>query len=276
MIVMDAHYTAQSGADFMKRNAFACSDWSADDLAHLPPRQWLYGRHYIRGSIGATIANGGTGKTSLLIAEAVAMATGRNLLGVPVIERVRVLYWNGEEPPEEIKRRVYAVCQHYQIEPAELGGWLFTASGLEKPIALTNANHNGLVQLKHFLADDAIDVVIIDPFVASHRVGENDNMAIDAIAKQWAALANEQQVSIDLVHHTRKPPFGGEADNTIHDARGATALVDAARTVRVLNVMTEAEGRQGERRTASQLFPHRCRQGQLCAGRGRDLAAYRG
>ena len=51
------------------------------DIRSLPPRRWLYGRHYQRGVVSATVAPGGTGKTSLVMVDAVAMATGRNLLG---------------------------------------------------------------------------------------------------------------------------------------------------------------------------------------------------
>jgi len=226
------------GAQTGKRT-FATSDWG--DPASIPPRRWLYGRHYIRGSIGCTVANGGTGKTSLLIAEAVAMAAGRDLVGVATPERLRVLYWNGEEPPDEIRRRVYAVCQRYQLDPAEaLAGWLFIASGLERPINASN-ERGGLTELHWFLQDQPIDAVIVDPFVASHREKENDNAAIDAVAKRWAALANEKALSIDLVHHTRKPPIGDLNAYTANDSRGASALVDAARAVRILNAMTEAE-----------------------------------
>jgi AAA domain/Bifunctional DNA primase/polymerase, N-terminal len=51
------------------------------DPAALPPREWLYGRHYQRRTVSATVAPGGFGKTTLCMVEAVAMATTMNLLG---------------------------------------------------------------------------------------------------------------------------------------------------------------------------------------------------
>src|SRR5262249_15203889 len=51
------------------------------DIASIPPREWLYGRHYQRGVVSGTVAPGGRGKSSLVMVEAVAMATCRNLLG---------------------------------------------------------------------------------------------------------------------------------------------------------------------------------------------------
>lgn len=47
-----------------------------------------------------------------------------------------------------------------------------------------------------------IDVLVVDPFVSSHAVSENDNGAIDAVAKEWARVAKRANCSIVLVHHT--------------------------------------------------------------------------
>ena len=83
-----------------------------------------------------------------------------------------------------------------------------------------------------------IDVVMIDPFMSSHQVPENDNNAIDAVAKTWTMIADVTNTAIDLAHHTRKT---GGAAVTVEDGRGASALLGAVRPARVLNVMTEDE-----------------------------------
>jgi RecA-family ATPase len=49
-----------------------------------------------------------------------------------------------------------------------------------------------------------VDVLVIDPFVSSHGVNENDNSAIDAVAKTWARIAKRANCAIVLVHHSRK------------------------------------------------------------------------
>lgn len=49
------------------------------DPRTIPPRKWLYDKHFIRGYVSADIAPGGIGKTSLVLVEAIAMASGRNL-----------------------------------------------------------------------------------------------------------------------------------------------------------------------------------------------------
>ena len=71
------------------------------DPATFPRRKWLYSKQYIVGHVSTTIADGGIGKTNLSIAEGIALATGRNILGVDVPEPANVLYWNGEEPIDD-------------------------------------------------------------------------------------------------------------------------------------------------------------------------------
>jgi RecA-family ATPase len=84
-----------------------------------------------------------------------------------------------------------------------------------------------------------LDVFQVDPFVSSHRVTENDNNAIDRVAKTWARIADQTGVAIELVHHVRKTAPGQEI--TVEDGRGASALLAAARSARVLNPMAENE-----------------------------------
>jgi hypothetical protein len=80
---------------------------------NLPPRRFVYGRHLIERFLSSIVAPGGVGKSSLELVEILAMVTGRPLLGVKPARRLRVWYWNGEDPKEEIERRIAAICLHY-------------------------------------------------------------------------------------------------------------------------------------------------------------------
>jgi len=51
--------------------------------------------------------------------EAIAMASGHELLGIKPVKKLKVWYWNGEDPREEIDRRFAAICKHYGIKPEE-------------------------------------------------------------------------------------------------------------------------------------------------------------
>src|SRR4051794_40314849 len=52
------------------------------DPVSIPLRKWIYGRHYIRRFVSTTVAPGGVGKSSLGIVEALAIVSGRDLLGI--------------------------------------------------------------------------------------------------------------------------------------------------------------------------------------------------
>lgn len=216
------------------------------DPALIPARPWLYGRHLLRGQASVTVAPGGLGKSSLSIVEALAIVTGRELLGDTIHDRgLSVWLFNLEDPRDELERRIAAAMQHHHIHADELGGRLFFDSGRERELCTAIQNREGTHVIEPVYDDLArqiharkIDVLVIDPFVSSHQVGENDNGAIDLVAKKWAQLADECNCAIELVHHTRKTN-GEEA--TTEAARGASSLLSAARSGRVLNRMTSDE-----------------------------------
>jgi hypothetical protein len=80
----------------------------------------------------------------------------------------------------------------------------------------------------------------IDTFVASHTAAENDNTKIALVARQWAAIAEETKCAVELVHHVRKLGNGATV-LTVEDARGASALIAAVRSARVINAMQKEQ-----------------------------------
>lgn len=219
------------------------------DPATIPPREWLYGRLYIRGNVSVTVAPGGIGKTSLAIVEALAMTTGKPLLGDKVFggKPLRVWLYNGEDPQEELDRRIGAAMLHYGITPHDIGGRLFVNSGRDMPLKLAVETPNGgrrlnqpaLASLETTLTENRIDVASFDPWVGIHGVHENDNVEIDMVAKALGGVAERARCALGFNHHARKSLAAGET--RMEDSRGASALIDAARVGRVLNVMTDQE-----------------------------------
>ncbi|MFF9552738.1 AAA family ATPase [Methylobacterium fujisawaense] len=218
------------------------------DASAIPERQWVYGRHYVRKFVSVTVAPGGVGKSSLAIAEALAMTSGQSILGDMPSGAVRVWYWNGEDPMEELQRRVMATALRHSLAREDVEGRLFVNSGRDTEMVLVEQTRAGIViavpvveAIKATIRENRIDVVIIDPFVSSHRVTENDNGAIDRVAKLWARIADETGCAVELVHHARKT---NGAEVTMEDGRGAVALLAAARSGRILNVMNPEEAKQ--------------------------------
>jgi hypothetical protein len=215
------------------------------DPATLPPRQWLYRPHFVRSYLTVTFAKGGVGKTTLAIVEALAVATGKPLLGVQPSERARVWLWNGEDPSEELQKRVQAAMLYFGIDASEVEGWLFVGSGRDLELTIAEQTRDGaradagvVEEAVAFIEANGVGLVVIDPFVSSHRVSENDNGAIDLVAKTWGRVADRTSCAVHLVHHSRKT--NGQ-ETTVEDGRGASALVDASRHARTLNPMSASE-----------------------------------
>jgi RecA-family ATPase len=222
------------------------TQYSWTEPCNIPPRDWIYGRHYIRKFLSSTIAPGGVGKSSLVLVEAISIAIGRDLLdGNAPICRARVWYYNLEDPMEELQRRVQAICKHFDVSPSELGDNLFVDSGRDQELVIARIVDGGVKiiapvrdSIEAEITKHKIDVLIIDPFVHSHAVTENSNDEIAEVAKEWAHIANRCNCSIELIHHTRK--LNGQ-EVTAEDSRGGSALVGVARSVRALNRVTKDE-----------------------------------
>jgi hypothetical protein len=235
------------GTKFSPPKAFSLSDFST-----IPKRAFLYGKHYIREYCSVTIAPGGVGKSTLVMIEGLAMATGRPLLGHFVKAPLRVAYFNLEDPLDEIHRRIAAALIHYKLTTADTKGRFFALSGRDQEVKLaadtregTLVNEELLEGLLTFCKDERIDVLIFDPFVSSHGVNENDNNAIDLVVKRLAKLASEAKIAVEIVHHSRKKSSGDQdRDTTDDDARGAGSLSGASRSNRSLNRMSEQEAKR--------------------------------
>jgi RecA-family ATPase len=216
------------------------------DPATLPPRRYLYGKHYQRCTVSGTIGSGGTGKTTLDIVDGIAMATGRNLTGEQPEERCRVWIHNGEDNLNELNRRIAAVCQYYSIPQSELKGWLFVTSGNEMPLRIAQGCGELKIdtvlieEITQRIVENEIDVAIFDPLVTLHSTDEKDPGKMDAVVRIFTRISDLCDCSIELAHHVRKLPYGA-FELSIDDARGAGSIKDALRMVRLLNVMSKEE-----------------------------------
>ena len=227
--------------------SISATPYSWREPATLPRRPWLYGRQLLRGSVFLVVAPGATGKSALMTGMAMALCTGQPLLGCEVWGGPkRVWLWNLEDALSDLAFAIQAAALHWGVAPGDLDGRLFVDSGLDgAALKLAVQDRTGpridtevsaaiIAELKR----RKIDVLIIDPFISSHGLSENDNAAIDLVAKEWSRIAAATGCAVVLVHHARKT--GGEAV-TAESSRGASALVDAARGGLALNTMNEQE-----------------------------------
>jgi hypothetical protein len=214
------------------------------DPATIPQRDWVYGHLLLRKFVTSTVSPGGTGKSSLIVCEALAMVSGKPLLGVTPPELLRVWLWNLEDPQEETERKIQAAALHYELEPDDIGDRLLVDSGRDQKLVIAKTTRDGAVIVQPVvdsivaeILKHQIDVIIIDPFVSCHEVAENDNAAMDMVVKEWGKVAERGNCAVHLVHHTRK--MGEVTEVTTDSSRGGSAQTDACRVVRAVSRMTK-------------------------------------
>ena len=212
----------------------------------IPPWEWLYGRHLLRSEVAATVATGGTGKSTLSIVEALAMVSGRALLGETVPKPLRVVLINLEDTRNTMIKRIAAVMRHYELTADDIGDRLIIIGKGEIKIKVARQLRTGDVErneqtiraLIRLMHKHHGDVLSIDSLIRTHKVNENDNSGMQEVIECYEDVAVEAQCAVHLWHHTRKP--GGERA-TVEAARGASAIIDACRSARVLETMSTKE-----------------------------------
>jgi hypothetical protein len=240
-------FARPSGAQNPPTARLVATPFDPADLATLGPREWVYGQFLIRRFVSVLGAPGGTGKTAYAVAVALSVALGRPLVEEPVHSPGPVWLYNLEDPRDELLRRVQAALIAHDIPPGDLQGRLYLDSGREQPLILATRLHDGstvatpLVEaLIAELTRRQVRLLIVDPFVKSHRLEENRNEQVDFAATLWSRVADAAGCAILLVHHFRKGGIAGDADAF----RGASALIDAARAAVTLRTMSEEEAQR--------------------------------
>ena len=218
------------------------------DPKTIPPRETLYAGHFIRGFVSLTVGIGGGGKSNLEIVDTLAMMSGRPLLGHSTEKPLKVWYINLEDPTVESERRFVAAALHHGIPSTVLDENLFLDSGRDQEFVVLKNNQKGttvvetvVIGIIQQMEQRKIDVLIVDPFISAHEVDENDNSKIQQAAALFVRIASETNAAVEIVHHVKKGAGVGKIEVTADSGRGAGALKDKARSVRVINGMTAKE-----------------------------------
>lgn len=215
------------------------------DGALIPKRRWIYGQHYIRSNVSILASAGGVGKSSLQTVEALAIVTGKPLLGEVVHETCNVWVINLEDPMEEMVRRTVAAMQHHKIKPEEVRGKLFMDAGRDLNMIFARQARDGIeideemiAYMKAKIIENNIGLMCVDPWVGATAINENDNVAMNAAVAAVRSVCDETDCAAGLVHHIRK---GNGDDATVDSVRGAGSLIGAARAARVINKISPDE-----------------------------------
>jgi hypothetical protein len=198
-------------------------------------------------------------KSSLMLAWASAIALGASHGEFHPAQTGAVVVYNVEDDQTEQRRRLSAVLRQFDACPADIQGrvirtgpsgigTLFARQADTGFISATPAMH----RLREILRERNAVMLIADPLAELHTAEENDNTGLRAVIAEFRSLATDLDLSVILIHHTRKGALApGDPDN----ARGASAIIGAARVVLTLCTMSEDDakgfGLAADRKTRS-------------------------
>jgi hypothetical protein len=249
------------------RTPFKARPFIYRPTSKVPPRRFLLDKHYERQFVSGTIGAGGIGKSGLDLHDALAMGSSEPLLGIkPEESNLRVLYWNGEDPLEEIERRIHAAVHCYAYRGNEeddlrnadelyrdimdrLSKRLFVNSGRIDRIKLGRILKGEVVlddamtaAITRTIEENEIDCCIFDPAVLTHAVGENSNDNMALVIECFGQIAATTDCAVELCFEQRKLAPGQIP--SVEDARGASVTGYRTRSARVLRRMTVGEAEE--------------------------------
>jgi hypothetical protein len=216
------------------------------DIDKLPPRPVIYGNGVLQlGEITLVSGASGKGKSAYTLSLAVDIACGVDHLGQGAFRARKVMMYNAEDSLIEMLRRIgaYMFLQKFTPEMRRMvSDNLSLLSGKDGRIKLASSDgrdvkieHGAFATMKKLLIAEQVQVLVLDPLVATHDINENDNTGMGALVSEIGILTFDTQVATVLVHHDKKglqTRATGEA--SMDDARGAGAIVSSVRMV--LNV----------------------------------------
>lgn len=212
------------------------------DTARLSPRCLV--DHYLYADLALIAAAGGTGKTTMLIYEAVHIVLGIPLWGLKVWHPGPVLFITAEDSRELFAARLREVIAAMGLHPYERGTVLSRIAVWDVSsdfVRFAELDQGGNIRLTS-LADDIITayrddppaMIVFDPCVS---FGPGERMVNDgeqAIVTACRRIIRGLDCCVRIVHHTGKVPAqNGALDQ--YAVRGGSALPDGSRMVTILS-----------------------------------------
>ena len=258
----DENYLDRNLEDYINRlNKFESEN--TDDLSALhleeytgkeeiQQRPWVIFGWILKKALTLIVGQPGVGKTMLMHMLAWCLCTGIKILGKEILERGNVLILCPEETKNEIWIRLNAMCQFLGEND---GKFKIYIRGLEDAIKLVKFGvidavpTNDYKRLKKALKIKDVKYIILDPLISfqTGNYDENSNQKMEQYIKNYLIpIAVEIDGAIISGHHTNKLSMVSIVDkellvdhqNAMASARGASALIAAARFVLGMQPMT--------------------------------------
>lgn len=207
-------------------------DWSTEDIA-------------------ITTADGGVGKTTMKLFEAVCLALGEDFLGFPCVQRGKTLFITGEDTAAKLGAMLGAIVQQMGLLSDKVKLETVLSSIIVKKDAdlciiakdkqgFLYANPTAMTRVLEAVQDIKPKLIVFDPISSFWGSESALNDMAKAVIKFMSRLAEESGACVEMINHMGKVSSANK-DMTQFAGRGGTGLPSHARVSRVLRSVDEEE-----------------------------------
>lgn len=199
-----------------------------------PPPQYVWRGYIPRGVVTLLGAHGGTGKSTIALMLAVAVATGQPLFGIET-EPERVLFVSLEDGAGLLRHRLKRICEVWGIDPEQLEGRLFLVDGVEHPELFTaegkqeGSTTDTYNEVESLVQDIGAGLLIVDNASDAFGGDEIQRRAVRGFIRCLAKIARDNHAGCLLLSHVDK----GTSRKTSQDTEsysGSTAWNNSVRS----------------------------------------------
>jgi RecA-family ATPase len=183
----------------------------------LEPMRWLATNRIPAGDATILSGDGGGGKTTVALQLAVAVEQDLGEWLGTTCEAGPVIFFSGEEPEHEMRRRLDRVARHRGLEPADIEGLHFHFADPDGCL-LGTARPNGPIastRLFEALRSAALKIrpvlIVVDSIAATFGGNQNDRVHARSFVGMFRKLAREADCAVLLLDH---PSLSGITNGT--------------------------------------------------------------
>jgi RecA-family ATPase len=209
----------------------------------LEPMRWLATRRIPASDVTILSGDGGGGKTTVALQLAVSVERGLGDWLGTTCETGPVLFFSGEEPEDEMRRRLERVARKRGLEPAEIENLHFHFADPERCLLGVSRPNGPMAPTPLFesLCARAEDIrpalIVVDSIAATFGGNQNDRVHARTYVAMFRRLARAVDCAVLLLYH---PSLSGITNGT--GRGGSMDWQNATRARLHLETVREDEG----------------------------------
>jgi len=212
-------------------------------------------KHWSTEDIHITTADGGTGKTTLKLYEAICLALGVPFLGFQCTQPGKTLFITGEDTKRKLGAMIGVICRDMGLFNNNPGNneliKIVKASVIVKKDAdmcliakdrqnFLHANTMALKKVMEAVEDIKPKMIVFDPISSFWGSESMLNDMNKAVSKFMSSLAEQSGACVEMINHMGKQSSANK-DMGQFAGRGGTGLPSHSRVSRVLRPVDEKE-----------------------------------